>query len=432
MPQRLIDLSNVYQYDNPFDDVNKKKIFENIIDKTLSMDFESMSENIHYWNLDNNINCIYGDTTKMKTINETSLAADMKDTICNIQELKYFNNWLNGFNINTTDENNDENEIIEENNEENIETVEENNEITTNNETTNNNNVVIECVEDEPIIPIQPGKFDYSKTGGLTNYDISSEKPMSYDDIRKLTVNIARSKLKKIIEKSEQVLALEKEKRKELMNNIQKYRNIKAIGALVEDDIVNMNIQQLENTLNQCEKLYQSQKLKEIIKRGSNFGSLITSTIFPNGIKFGGKQLKMKGTAKTIIDNIFDTQSTMGVAFQNIIDKHNWHITDEAVLMLSIGEMLIGSVKIEDVPKENNNFTNGNNNTSNNSSVSVNNIGNNNSMNGINNTSNNNNVNANNYSTNGNNNNVNNNASNNVVTEYVDDEYFEEEDNMEE
>ena len=354
MPKVLFnDLSYSFNYDNPFpEDNNKSKlnILKKLIKQKLSIDFDYIDKDIKYYELNPGIQQLYGDDTKEKNITELSLIDDIKTVVKQIPELKYFNTWVSQYSYNTnevvvggeqaTDEEEDEEQQNDNNNEEDI----------------------VKQVEDkllpeethwESIIPIQASKFDYSKTNGLTNYDITSEKPLSYEEIRKLSVNIARSKLKSTIEKSEQVITLEREKRKQLMNNIQKYRNINAIGVMVEDNIQDMNLSQLEHTLNHCEKLYQSQKLKEVIKRGANFGSLIAGTVFPDGIKIGKtKKVKIKGAAKTIIENIFDTQSTIGVAFQNIVDKHNWNITDEAVLMLSMGEMFISSIKVEDTAKQ--------------------------------------------------------------------------------
>lgn len=354
MPKVLFnDLSYSFNYDNPFpEDNNKSKlnILKKLIKQKLSIDFDYIDKDIKYYELNPGIQQLYGDDTKEKNITELSLIDDIKTVVKQIPELKYFNTWVSQYSYNTndvivggeqaTEEEEDEEQQNDNNNEEDI----------------------VKQVEDkllpeethwESIIPIQASKFDYSKTNGLTNYDITSEKPLSYEEIRKLSVNIARSKLKSTIEKSEQVITLEREKRKQLMNNIQKYRNINAIGVMVEDNIQDMNLSQLEHTLNHCEKLYQSQKLKEVIKRGANFGSLIAGTVFPDGIKIGKtKKVKIKGAAKTIIENIFDTQSTIGVAFQNIVDKHNWNITDEAVLMLSMGEMFISSIKVEDTAKQ--------------------------------------------------------------------------------
>lgn len=354
MPKVLFnDLSYSFNYDNPFpEDNNKSKlnILKKLIKQKLSIDFDDIDKDIKYYELNPGIQQLYGDDTKEKNITELSLIDDIKTVVKQIPELKYFNTWVSQYSYNTnevvvggeqaTEEEEDEEQQNDNNNEEDI----------------------VKQVEDkllpeethwESIIPIQASKFDYSKTNGLTNYDITSEKPLSYEEIRKLSVNIARSKLKSTIEKSEQVITLEREKRKQLMNNIQKYRNINAIGVMVEDNIQDMNLSQLEHTLNHCEKLYQSQKLKEVIKRGANFGSLIAGTVFPDGIKIGKtKKVKIKGAAKTIIENIFDTQSTIGVAFQNIVDKHNWNITDEAVLMLSMGEMFISSIKVEDTAKQ--------------------------------------------------------------------------------
>ena len=343
MPKFILhDLSYSFNKDNPFADDNNKQrlnVLRQMVNNSLAIDIDDVDKNVNYCNLKEDITQLYGNDCD-NNITDTPMIDDIKDVVEQLPQLKYFNVWCSQYQrklnivndeMKTTQETNDEDTKEEEQEAINIE----------------QDNTF------EGVIPIQPMKFDYSKTGGLTNYDITTDKPLTYDDIRKLTVNIARSKLKSTVEKSEQILNLEKEKRKELMNNIQKYKNINAIGVLIEDNIQEMNLGQLEHTLEYCEKLYQSQKLKEVIKRGANFGSLITSTIFPNGIKIGKtKQVNFKGTAKTIIDNIFDTQTTIGVAFQNIIDKHHWNITDEVVLMLSVGEMFISSIKIDNVEQQ--------------------------------------------------------------------------------
>lgn len=344
------DIAYNFNYDNPFpNDSSKQKlnILKKMVKQNLSISFDNIDTVIKFYDLNDGITQLYNTTDKDTPITETLMFNDIKQVVMAIPELKYFNSWVDKYNpiqepemINGGNVQQESQEVQEETHE--------------THETQEEKKHIFELPQEETkwetVIPITPTKFDYSKTGGLTNYDITNEKPLSYEDIRKLTVNIARSKLKNIVEKSEQVLALEKEKRKELMNNIQKYKNIKAIGAMVEDNIQEMNLDQLEHTLNHCEHLFQTQKLKEMIKRGANFGSLLTSTVFPNGIKIGkDKRIKTKGTTKAIIDSVFDSQSTIGVAFQNIVEKHNWNITDEMVLMLSVGEMLISNIKVEKI-----------------------------------------------------------------------------------
>lgn len=342
------ELAYSFNHDNPFaKDTGKQKLttLKQNIQDNMSINFSEIENNIKFYELKPSIVQLYGDKTKRKLIYETSMINDFKDVVLNFPQFRSFNSWLDNYDYvgqsqSITGGTATEEPVAEE---EEAEEVEE----------TVEDKPLIDDTQWDSIIPINPNKFDYKKTGGLTNYNITSDKPISYDEIRKLTVNIARSKLKVTVEKSEQVLALEKKKRKELLNNIQKYKNIKAIGILVEDNIQDMDLQQLEHTLAHCEKLFQSQKLKETIKRGTNFGGLIFDTVFPEGIKIGKtKRLKIKGMGKTIIDSVFDSQSTIGVAFQNIVDKHNWNITDEAVLMLSIGEMFISNLKVENVEEE--------------------------------------------------------------------------------
>ena len=350
MPKFILhDLSYSFNKDNPFADDNNKQrlnVLRQMVNNSLVINIDDVDKNINYCNLKEDITQLYGDDCN-NNITDIFMINDIKDVVEQLPQLKYFNVWCSQYQRKLN--NSDEMTTTQES------TKKENQEVNNTNPTGSalDQNNIEQDNTFEGIIPIQPMKFDYSKTGGLTNYDITTDKPLTYDEIRKLTVNIARSKLKSTVEKSEQILNLEKEKRKELMNNIQKYKNINAIGVLIEDNIQEMNLGQLEHTLEYCEKLYQSQKLKEVIKRGANFGSLITSTIFPNGIKIGKtKQVNFKGTAKTIIDSVFDTQTTIGVAFQNIIDKHHWNITDEVVLMLSVGEMFISSIKIDNVEQQ--------------------------------------------------------------------------------
>ena len=320
MPKFILhDLSYSFNKDNPFADDNNKQrlnVLRQMVNNSLAINIDDVDKNINYCNLKEDITQLYGDDCN-NNITDIFMINDIKDVVEQLQQLKYFNVWCSQYQRKLN--NSDEMTTTQES------TKKENQEVNNTNPTGSalDQNNIEQDNTFEGVIPIQPMKFDYSKTGGLTNYDITTDKPLTYDEIRKLTVNIARSKLKSTVE------------------------------VLIEDNIQEMNLGQLEHTLEYCEKLYQSQKLKEVIKRGANFGSLITSTIFPNGIKIGKtKQVNFKGTAKTIIDSVFDTQTTIGVAFQNIIDKHHWNITDEVVLMLSVGEMFISSIKIDNVEQQ--------------------------------------------------------------------------------
>ena len=352
MNENFYDIAYMFSADNPFpDDSTKQKlnVLKKMVKQELSIPFEQTELMIKFYDLNDGITQLYNTDDKEKPITETFMFNDIKQVVQTIPELRYFNTWCDKYDplpepggISGGNTEQTANKQPEQPKPQETETKKP--------ATPSPPKLTPEETKWESVIPITPSKFDYSKTSGLTNYDITNEKPLSYEDIRKLTVNIARSKLKNIVEKSEQVLALEKAKRKELMNNIQKYKNIKVIGAMVEDNIHEMNLDQLEHTLAHCEKLFQSQKLKEMIKRGANFGSLLTSTVFPDGIKVGkSKRIKTKGAVKTIIDSVFDSQSTIGVAFQNIVEKHNWNVTDEMVLMLSLGEMLISNIKVEKI-----------------------------------------------------------------------------------
>ena len=95
-------------------------------------------------------------------------------------------------------------------------------------------------------IPLMPNKYQYASTLSITNYDISNDKSISFEDLRKLTINIARSRLVPEIVKDEMVMKLEQEKRKQLIQQITRYRNVRAIAALDDSDLSEKSIAELE------------------------------------------------------------------------------------------------------------------------------------------------------------------------------------------
>ena len=191
-------------------------------------------------------------------------------------------------------------------------------------------------------------KYAYAITNGVTNYDISSSKLLTLVEVRELSVNIARSLLAKNINVDIEIQKLESKKRKDLIVQIQKYKNIKKIAALLDDDITDMSIDQLEICLEQCKKYHETFKLQEVIKSTMNGGKLLMNAFMPNGIKIGRKRVKIDGIGDELVTQLFDSTTVIGKSFDNVAQKYNFHINDDMLILLKIGESLIKNIKIED------------------------------------------------------------------------------------
>ena len=202
-------------------------------------------------------------------------------------------------------------------------------------------------------IPLMPNKYQFNSTLSITNYDISNDKSISYEDLRKLTINIARSKLVPEIIKDETVAKLEQEKRKQLIQQITRYRNIRSIAALDDSDLSEKNIAELEACLEQCIKYHENFKTLELFKRGFNVGGVAYDMIFPDGIPISKtKRVKFNGVGKEILSTLFDPHTSVGVAFSNILQKHNIHVSDELLTLVAFAGICVSKVKIETVEPE--------------------------------------------------------------------------------
>ena len=202
----------------------------------------------------------------------------------------------------------------------------------------------------EDFIPIMPNKFSYPSTSSITNYDISNDKSITFEDLRKLTINIARSKLVPEIVRDETVIALEQEKKKNLIQQITRYRNVRAIAAMDDSDLNEMNLSQLETCLEQCIKYHENFKTLELFKRGFGCGGVLYDMVFPDGIPISRtKRLCFKGVGKEILSTLFDPHTSVGLAFSNILQKHNIHVSDELLTLVAFAGICVSKVKVEEV-----------------------------------------------------------------------------------
>lgn len=206
----------------------------------------------------------------------------------------------------------------------------------------------------EDFIPLMPNKFSYPSTSSITNYDISNDKSISYEDLRKLTINIARSKLIPEMVRDETVIALEQEKKKNLIQQITRYRNVRVIAMMDDSDLNEMSLSQLETCLEQCIKYHENFKTLELFKRGFGCGGVLYDMVFPDGIPISKtKRLCFKGVGKEILSTLFDPHTSVGLAFSNILQKHNIHVSDELLTLVAFAGICVSKVKVEDVkPKD--------------------------------------------------------------------------------
>ena len=352
------DIAYTYEYDNPFENdqqrINCNKLLSFISDNSETFMLNDYINQILFKTVNPNVKGLYGKKIE-KSITNNPIAEDVKSFLKDFSksfsiphDLKI---WIG---IPTTDdaeispdaENDDSSE--EEEGEDESEGNDEN-------DSEGNGSEGNGKGSEKDVIKIDKNKFCYSMTEGITNYDISSEKLLGLSQVRELSVNIARSLLAKNIKIDYDIQKLEIKKRKDLIVQIQKYKNIKKIAALLDDDIVDMSIDQLEICLEQCKKYHETFKLQEVIKSTFNGAKVGLSCFLPNGIKIGKKRIKMEGIGDELVSTLFDSTTVIGKSFDNIAQKYNFHINDDALVLLKIGETIIKGIKIENVEDENEN-----------------------------------------------------------------------------
>lgn len=220
--------------------------------------------------------------------------------------------------------------------------------------TTADMDAAFEEVGSNMLIPPVNEKFGQSLSIGL-HYDIGSDKALGYEEVCKLCMNIARTKLVEsnaILDPT--VAALERERRKKLTYEINRYRNSTLIATMVEADLTEMSLEQLETCLEQCKRLQENYKVLETCKRLLNASGTVYNTVCPEGIPISKtKRVCFKGMGKEVLNTLFNPTTTTGIAFQNILSKNNVHVSDEALTLLAFADICISKVEIKTVePKK--------------------------------------------------------------------------------
>ena len=197
---------------------------------------------------------------------------------------------------------------------------------------------------------IVPSRIGFGKIStSITTYDASTDRTITYEELQRITCNIARSRLTIEHDKDESVVRMEEEKRKELIREITSYREVRSIGAINDSDLTQMDIQQLEQCRDQCKKHFEHFKTVELFKTGSVVAGTVYDTIFPNGIPISKKKrIRLDGVGSELIEVLFDMRNTTGKAFSELLNKYNFGVSNEALLGIVVLSSIFKKIKIED------------------------------------------------------------------------------------
>lgn len=200
------------------------------------------------------------------------------------------------------------------------------------------------------IVPVKNENMQLNLAKILQNgtiYDIYSERTITYDELQKITRNIARSLIDPKGKANEAIIAIENEERRKLINAIQEFKNVTVISPYIEDDIGKLTVEQLKTLKEKCEKIHSQFKVGEALKSGFTVCSIAYDTLFPEGIPVSKtKRLQFGGIGEEIKNKLLDNTKTVGFSFSRFLQKHNINITDELTFMIAMGEILTSKAKI--------------------------------------------------------------------------------------
>lgn len=195
----------------------------------------------------------------------------------------------------------------------------------------------------------------YKSTDDVTTYDLTPGKQLSYDDLCKLTIAIARSQLTETVKKDENILFIEEREKDRIRKNIEKYMSNAEIATMFPNlDVNSLTLKQLQYYSVHIEDYYETLKLMNFMKKGLDMADLGYTRLFPEGIPMpGGKyKLRLDGTVESVKKVLFDRESPVKIAFKNIQEKYNLHISDEFLLCLNIGAAICSKVHFDKVEEK--------------------------------------------------------------------------------
>lgn len=195
----------------------------------------------------------------------------------------------------------------------------------------------------------------YKSIDDITTYDFTPGKQLTYEDLCKLTIAIARSQLSETVKKDENILFIEEREKDKIRKNLEKYMGNADIATMYPNlDINSLSLKQLQYYSGHIEDYYETLKLMNFMKKGLDMADLGYTKLFPDGIQMpGGKyKLKLDGAVESIKKVLFDRESPVKIAFKNVQEKYNLHISDEFLLCLNIGAAICSKIHFDKVEKK--------------------------------------------------------------------------------
>lgn len=206
----------------------------------------------------------------------------------------------------------------------------------------------------------QPNEFmnfldDYSNENRVStiamglNYDNTSDKKLDYNEVCSICLDIAKTYNNNNINiKDPSIIAIENKRRRDLLNNIARYRRNREIAAVcTEEDLTKLSIEQLETVYAECEQKFGQLKLKEVSRQMFGISSKAYDMLLPQGIPIGkGKHVTFNGVGDEIIKELHNSSTAVGLAYDNFIQKHNIKISDELSILAGVISIFIKNIKV--------------------------------------------------------------------------------------
>lgn len=206
----------------------------------------------------------------------------------------------------------------------------------------------------QSITPVKDSTLFDNQLVSDVSYSVMSDKQLSYQDVCRLTLSIARLKLTSSNYQDESVIYAEEREKTKLREQIQKYMKLSQVtaelGANLNVDIDNMNLKQLQFYNIEAKKIYEKMKVIHLVSQGIDGADKVYSVVFKEGIKIPGtnKSIKLNNIGESLKQAIFDRRSPFYVGFENLIEKYNLSVSDELLAVFTLAGTLIKNVEIVD------------------------------------------------------------------------------------
>lgn len=194
-------------------------------------------------------------------------------------------------------------------------------------------------------------QFTYKNSNEITTYDLTPCKTITYDQLCSLCKNVARTELIVTVAKDENVLFAENREKQRLRRELKKYLKNNEISTKINTNIDELSVIQLQQALDDAKEIYETIKVTDLITKGINLFELGCNYVFPNGIKIPKKNkvIKLNGVGESINKLLFDRNSPLNIAYNNIIEKYDFHVSDGFLCGISIIQVLASKINIEDL-----------------------------------------------------------------------------------